>query len=167
MSVALSPVVPVLPALALSLALGLSLCAPSVAADAPRKEGAFGKGGSGPFLTREQLRNCLALKARIAKQDDDLVKEKDAITALKDELVSRGDANKAELETLDRSNAEAVAAYNEKAAARDKAIDDYQARANAFNARVESGQADHDAYTKGCNNRRYFEDDEAAINKGK
>jgi hypothetical protein len=151
------------------LTLFLSVCAAAAAsaADAARKEAAFGKGGSGPFLTREQLRGCLALKARVAKQDEDLVTEQAAINALKDDLVRRGDANKAELETLDRSNAEAVAAYNEKAVARDKQIDDYQARVTAFNTRVGAGQADHDAYAKNCNNHRYFEDDEAAINKGK
>lgn len=152
--------------LILAGAVALCAAAPSFGADAPRKEAAFGK-GAGPFLSREQLRNCLALKARMSKQDDELVKEKDAITALKDDLVRRGDTNKAELETLDRSNEAAVAAYNEKAAARDRQIDDYQARVDAFNLRVGTNTADHDAYTKSCNNRRYFEDDEAAITKGK
>ncbi|HEY4069610.1 MAG TPA: hypothetical protein VGM74_22065 [Burkholderiaceae bacterium] len=156
-----------LPLAASALALSLGAAAPGFAAEAARKEAAFGRGGAGPVLTRDQLRSCLALKVRAAKQDDELVKEQASITALKDDLVRRGDANKAELEALDRSNEEAVAAYNDKATTRDKQIDDYQARVNAFNARVEAGQADHDSYAKGCNNRRYFEDDEAAINKGK
>ena len=64
-------------------------------------------------------------------------------------------------------SAEAVAAYNEQTEARDKQIDDYQARVTAFNARVESNKTDRDAYAKGCENRRFFEDDEIAIKKSK
>jgi hypothetical protein len=148
------------------LLLAVSVSSSSIAADAVKKEGAFGK-GVGPFLTREQLRGCIGLKTRIAKQDDDQSREQTAIAALKDDLVRAGDANKAALESLDRSNAEAVAAYNLQSQARDQRIDEYQARVTAFNARAEAGKADRDAYIKGCNNRRYFEDDEAAINAGK
>jgi len=60
-----------------------------------------------------------------------------------------------------------VAAYNEQAQARDTQIDDYQARVTTFNARVEARQAERDAFAKNCNNRRYFEEDEIAIKKGR
>jgi hypothetical protein len=148
------------------LALTLLATATAFAADKPKKEGAFGK-GSGPVLTKEQLRNCLSLKARLAQQDDDMGKEQAALVSTKDEIVRGGDALKARLETLDRTSAEAVAAYNEQSEARDKQIDEYQARVTAFNTRVEATKTDRDAYAKGCENRRFFEDDELAIKKSK
>ena len=148
------------------LALTLLAATAAFAADKPKKEGAFGKGG-GAMLSKEQLRNCMSLKTRVAQQDDDLTKEQTAIGTVKDEFGRSGDALKAKLETLDRTNAEAVAAYNDESQARDKQIDDYQARVTAFNTRVEANKTEHDAYGKGCENRRFFEDDEIAIKKGK
>ena len=148
--------------------LSLTLLATSAApaADKPKKEGAFGKGG-GALLTKEQLRNCMTLKARVAQQDDDLTKEQTALVATKGDIGRAGDALKGKLESLDRSNAEAVAAYNDESQVRDKQIDDYQARVTAFNTRVEANNGDRDAYTKACENRRFLEDDELAIKKGK
>ena len=148
----------------LSLTLLATTTAP--AADKPKKEGAFGKGG-GALLTKEQLRNCMTQKARVAQQDDDLTREQTALVATKGEIGRAGDALKGKLETLDRSNAEAVAAYNDESQVRDKQIDDYQARVTAFNTRVETNNGDREAYTKACENRRFLEDDEIAIKKGK
>jgi hypothetical protein len=37
----------------------------------------------------------------------------------------------------------------------------------AFNARVEANNGDREAYAKACENRRFFEEDEIAIKKGK
>ncbi len=148
------------------LALTLLATTAAVAADKPKKEGAFGKGG-GALLTKEQLRNCMSLKTRVAQQDDDLIKEQTALAAAKDEIGRGGDALKAALETLDRTSADAVAAYNEQTEARDKQIDDYQLRVTAFNTRVEANKTNREAYAKGCENRRFFEDDEIAIKKGK
>jgi len=148
------------------LCLALIATSAALAADKPKKESAFGKGG-GAMLTKEQLRNCMSLKARVAQQDDELAKEQAALLATKEEIVRAGDALKARLETLDRTNAEAVGAYNDEAQARDKRIDDYQAQATAFNTRVEANKAEHDGYLKGCENHRFLEDDEIAIKKGK
>jgi chromosome segregation ATPase len=148
--------------------LTLSLLATGAvfAADKPKKEGAFGKGG-GAMLTKEQLRSCMAQKDKVAQLDDELTKEQTALAATKDEIKGSGETLKAGLETLDRSNAEAVAAYNDESQVRDKQIDDYQARVTAFNTRVEANNGDRDAYTKACENRRFLEDDEIAIKKGK
>ena len=148
------------------LTLSLLAAPAAFAADKPKKEGAFGKGG-GAFLTRDQLRVCLNLKARSAPQDEALAKEQAALVALKDEIGRGGDALKARLETLDRTSAEAVNGYNEASQARDKQIDDYQARVTAFNTQVEANKADHDAYAKGCENRRFFEEDEISLKKNK
>jgi hypothetical protein len=60
-----------------------------------------------------------------------------------------------------------VSAYNERAVARDKRIDEYQQQVDQFNARVDPVRAERDAFSKACENRRYFEDDEIAIRKGK
>ena len=137
------------------------------AADKP-KEASFGKGkASGAFLTREQLRGCIAQQTRLAQQDAELQKDQAALAAAKAEIASSGDALKLELAALDRTSADAVTAYNERAAARDKSIDEYEARVPGFNERAEAGRAAREAFGKGCDNRRYFEDDEIAIRKGK
>lgn len=139
--------------------------APSWAAD--KKEASFGKGGTGAYLTRDQLRTCLAHQDRVRQQNDDVVKEQAALTAMKADITRSGDELKAKLDALDRTNPDAVAAYNDQASARDKQIDDFQARADAFNARVESSKAQREAFGKACDNRRYFEEDEIAIRKEK
>ena len=138
------------------------------AADKPKKQGAFGTGKAvGAYLTRDQLRACLAQHAQTMRRDAALQQEQAALTNAKAEIARSGDVLKLQLEVVDRTQADAVAAYNEQAKARDQQIDDYQARVTAFNARVDARQAERDAYTKGCDNRRYFEEDEIAIKKGK
>jgi uncharacterized protein (DUF3084 family) len=148
------------------LALTLLATSAAFAADKPKKEGAFGKGG-GAMLTKEQLRSCMNQKTKVAQQDDELTKEQGSIGAMKDEIARNGDALKAKLEALDRTNVEAVTAYNDEAQARDKQIDDYQARVTAFNTRVDAAKTERDAFSKACENRRFFEEDEIAIKKGK
>jgi hypothetical protein len=145
------------------------LCAVNAfAADPPKKEGSFGGGkSSGAYLTKDQLRACLAQQDRMKEQGANLTKEQAEIAAMKIDITQTGDALKAQLDTVDRTSEEAVAAYNEKAQARDKQIDVYQSRVNAFNDRVQAASVDREAFTKGCESRRYFEDDEIAIKKNK
>jgi len=132
------------------------------------KEGTFGGGkGSGAFLTRAQLRDCINQQAKIKQQDTEMQVQQDKLNADKAEIGKRGDTLKTQLETLDRTSPDAVSAYNEQAAARDKMIDEYQEQVTQFNARVQSFNTDREAFTKNCSNRRYFEDDEIAIRKGK
>ena len=138
------------------------------AADKPKKEGSFGGGkASGAYLTKEQLRVCLAHQAKVKDEDTTMRKEQAEIATLKAEIARRGDELKQQLETVDRTSADAVAAYNDALLARDKQIDDYGKRVDTFNARVDANQAERDAFGQGCNNRRYFEEDEIAIRKGK
>jgi hypothetical protein len=150
----------ILPLLAATLA---------VAADKPgKREASFGDGkATGPYLTREQLRICLARQTKVNDENATMRKEQAALTTLKAEIARSGDELKQKLETLDRTSAEVVDAYNESVTARDKQIDEYQRRVDAFNARVETDKAERDAFGQGCNNRRYFEEDEIAIKKGK
>ena len=157
-----------LPLHAACLVGGLLLAGPGLAADPPKKEGSFGAGKtSGPVLTREQLRACLTQKTKVAQQDEQLPKGKAALASAQDELVRRGETLKASLEALDRTNAEAVSAYNGHVEARDRQIDEHQARVAAFNTRVEAAQVEREAFTKSCGNRSYFEEDAAAIQRGK
>ena len=138
------------------------------AADKPKKESSFGGGKpAGAFLTKEQLRACLAQQSRVAQQDGAMQKEQAALTGTKAEFARSGEALKGKLDALDRTDVQAVAAYNDEAQTRDKQIDDYQAGVTAFNTRVEALAAERDAFGKACSNRRYFEEDEIAIKKGK
>ena len=61
----------------------------------------------------------------------------------------------------------AVNAYNERAQARDARIDAYEASIERYNTRATALNADHDAFARSCDNRRFLEDDETAIKKGK
>jgi hypothetical protein len=143
--------------------------APGFAADKPAdkpKADATAKPPS-KFLTKDQLRACMTQKAQAEQQDADLLKEQTALATDRAEVTRDGAALKEALVGLDRSNAEAVAAHNELALAQDKKIDAYQARVTAFNTRVEAGNAERVAYGKNCENKRFLEEDEIAIKKGK
>ena len=149
--------------------LGALLSAPAFAADKPtKKDASLGAGkASGGYMTRDELRTCLARKDKMKVDDAELQKDEDAMTARKAEIVRSGDELKATLDSVDRSNAEAIAAYNEAVQGRDKQIEDFQTRATAFNARVDAKLATHADFAQGCGNRRYLEEDEIAIKKGK
>jgi hypothetical protein len=116
-----------------------------LAANAPgaEREGSFGTGEpSGPLLTREQLKVCLDRQTRLSEQRAELVKEQAVLVDAKAEVMRNGDALKARLEALDRSDAAAVTAYNNDVQARDKLVDAYEVRVNAFNARAEANRVE-------------------------
>ncbi|CAN5914166.1 hypothetical protein BH11PSE8_BH11PSE8_15400 [soil metagenome] len=138
----------------------------ATAAHAADKPATKGK-GNGPLLTRAELRECMAQPTRIAAEAEELRKQQAANETDKTQIVQQGDALKEQLATLDRTSAEAVAAYNEKAQARDARVDAYNAANAAINTRVEALQAQRNAYLTGCENRRYDEKDEIAIKNGK
>ena len=154
--------------------LALCLAGPALAADPPRSDAPSPKPAAAKasaavdkILTPAQLRDCLAQKQKVKQQDDDAEKQKDALAAEKVEIARIGDALAAELAALDRTNADAVNAYNARAQARDTRIDAYEAAIDRYNARTAALNADHDLLAKNCNNRRFLEDDETAIKKGK
>lgn len=138
----------------------------TMAAHAADKPATKGK-GSGPLLTRAELRECMARPPRLAAESEELRKQQAANDADKLQIVQQGDALKEQLATLDRTSAEAVAAYNEKAQARDARVDAYNAANAALNTRVEALQAKRSAYIADCQNRIYDEKDEIAIKNGK
>jgi hypothetical protein len=107
------------------------------------------------LLTPEELRDCLAQKERLQKDADAALKTKADIDAEKDEIARIDSQLGAQAATVDRANAEAVAAYNAKVAERDKRADLYRARATAYNKDAESLNASRQAHANACNNRRY------------
>jgi len=149
------------------LASALLIAISSHAADKP-KEATFGGGkGGGAFLTKNQLRDCIAQQAKVKQTSADMQAMQDKLNADKADIGKTGETLKADLEALDRTSPEAVSAYNERAVARDKRIDEYQQQVDQFNGRVDAVRAEREAFSKACENRRYFEDDEIAIRKGK
>jgi hypothetical protein len=134
----------------------------------PVKESSFGKGkATGPLLTRAQLRECMAQQERMRVMTEEAVALQTQFNAEKTELAERGIALKDELAVLDRTNAQAVEQYNAKAAARDKAIDAFEAGTEPYNKRVKRLTIEREIFVSGCENRRYDEKDEIAIQQGK
>jgi predicted nucleic acid-binding Zn-ribbon protein len=244
-----------LPAASLLWATMASAQAPSAAKPAPKPattsaatpapaakpaDGAtrsFGTGaGSGPLLTREELRACLTQEEDIRKRVDAaaaqraaLNDEKSALTAERDALTAdRGtiDAAKKAIDDLsgrykvhgervqrwnerakvlgettrtgasiDRERAalnnervdlekeraaletertqlaaqgeEAVKAFNAKASAIDGRVTDWNVRNQKWSEAAAAIDSEREAWVKSCANRRYREDDENAIRRGK
>lgn len=155
----------------LLMALVAVLSSPFAAtAQTPAKpaQGSFGQGkGSGPLLTRAELRQCLTQQDSLRKSDELLRRERQALDEEKSELVRLGAELKEQLAALDRSSQVAVDQYNARAAARDQRIDALEARMAPFNTRVEAIGSERAAFSRQCDNRRYDERDEIAIKNGK
>lgn len=164
--------------LALAAAVAFTLAGPFArAADAPAKapakpaaakprEGSLGK-GSGPLLTREQLRQCMAEQERVKQEGSAAAEAQAALAKERSEIDRLGAELDADRATLDRTSPAAVDGFNERARARDKRVADYLAATPLFNERVDKLDADKEAYRKACADRRYFEDDFDAIKAGK
>ena len=118
-------------------------------------------------LTPEQLRDCMTQKEKLGKDTDDAVKAKAAIAAAKAEIDSTGAALSEQATTLDRTSADAVAAYNAKVLERNGRIDAYQAKVAAYNTDAETVLAAKEAYEKACANRRYDDRDLNDLQKKK
>ena len=155
-------------ALALTCLATLGAAAvPACAADKPR-EGSFGKARAGsPLLNRNELRSCLSQQDRVRAKTDELAQRQVRLNASKADLERLGASLKEEIATLDRTNAEAVAAYNGKVEARDKMIDEYQDGVPQYNAQVEALKTEQAAFAAACGNRRYDEGEELLIRQGK
>jgi hypothetical protein len=112
-----------------------------------------------PVMSPAQLRDCLAQKDRLHKDTDAAVKSKAGVDAMKAEIDSTGDALSSEGTTLDKSDADAVAAYNARVEARNGLVDSWKAKVADYNKEAEGVLATKDAYAKGCENRRYDDRD--------
>lgn len=150
------------------LALGAALASPAHAASDKLRIGIFGSGkGAGPLLTRAELRECLAIEAKVVEVTPAAARDREQLEKDKAELIRQGEVLKAEFEALDKTSLEALQAHREKELARDKAIDDFTTRSDAFNARVAALDADRANFKQRCDNRRFDQADEAALRKGK
>ena len=147
--------------------VGPAFAADPPSGDTPPKAAAAKSPAGEKILTPAQLRDCLAQQQKMKQQDAEADGQKQALATEKAEIARLGEALAAQLAALDRTDAAAVNAYNERAQARDTRIDAYEASIERYNARATALNADHDAFAKSCNNRRFLEDDETAIKKGK
>lgn len=141
----------------------ITIAVPAAAQTPVRK----GDKSGGPLLTRAELRACMAQQDRIRELSAATVRERELLDKEKAELVAKGEALKAQLETLDRSDPVAVERYNAEATGRDQRIDAFEARMPPFNAKVEALAAERESLRSRCENRRYDELDEIQIKRGK
>ena len=124
----------------------------------------LGKGtGNGLPMTKEELRVCLSQQQAITADEADLKRQQKAYDDDKAAVLADGATLQQELAALDRTDPVAVAAFNAKAADRDRRIDELQARVPAFNARVDAAQDRRSAWDSKCNNRKFFEDDQKEL----
>ena len=136
------------------------LVACSVAGAAPPPK------AGGKLLTKDELRACITLQDGQAKERTQLEERRATLERDKAALESSGGALAAELAATDRSNVEAVAAYNAKAIERDRQVDEWNGRNAALVRDAQGWQGRQDDWTQRCANRRYREDDEKAIRAG-
>jgi hypothetical protein len=118
-----------------------------------------------PLLSREELRDCMERQARLRESTAQAAVLQAELEREKAEILREGDALKADLGTLDRSDAAAVESYNSRATARDRRIDTFEPRVAEFNAKAQGLSDDRAAFTRLCENRKFDEKDEKALQK--
>ena len=137
-------------------------------ADAKSREGSLGKGtASGPLLTREQLRQCIAEQDRLKQEAADALQTQRGLDKDRVEIDRLGVVLKTDLESLDRTSQAAIDAFNARVQEREKMAEAYRAATPVFNQRVDKLEADRESFAKDCADRRYREDDFDAIKAGK
>jgi hypothetical protein len=140
----------------------------ATAADDKPKAASFGKGkAKGPLLTRAELRQCFEQQKRIGDLSQEVGKLKASLDNDKAEVLKLSAALKEQVATLDKTNEEAVNAYNQQARTLDKRVDDYNAGTPVFNTKVDALEAERGVFAKACDNRNYDERDEIMLKRGK
>lgn len=135
---------------------------------AKQREGSLGGGSaSGPMLTKDELRQCLAEQDRLKQETAEVVATQKKLAADRAEIDRVSAALDADRPNVDLGNKDAVDAFNARLQAKGKLVADYQAAAPTFNARIDKLDADDKAFTKNCRDRRYFEDEYDEIKAGK
>ena len=150
----------------LILPIALLVAAPLLWAQVPSKTLGGGK-AAGKLMTRDELRACLKQQATLKTGRADLKSQQDTLDAEKPALVDAGTALKEELATLDRSSADAVAAYNAKAQANDQKVDAWNQRNAALVEQAKTWQGQNDSWAATCAGRPYDENQELLIRAGK
>lgn len=141
---------------------------PPARTDVKAGESASGKAvASDPLLTRDELRQCVTEQERMKRETTDIVQAQAALAKDRAELERVSAAIDADRAGVDRTDQAAVDAFNERAKARARQVESYQAAALRFNQRVDKLEADEKDYAKACTNRRYDNKDLEAIKAGK
>lgn len=146
-------------------AAALLLASAACAADKPLAGSA--PKSKDPVISQAQLRECLAHKEALGQRNESALKTKADVTAAKTEIDRTGVEIAASQATLDRTNKDEVDTYNARIVARNALIDDYQAKAEAFNKEAEAIKTAQDSYNSACGNRRYDDRDLADIQRKK
>jgi hypothetical protein len=140
----------------------------ALAATEKLRLGVFGNGkGSGPLLTRAELRECIGMQERVKTGGEAAVRERDLLEQEKAMLMRQREDIQAALDKLDLANAEAVEQHKARAQTHDQSVQDFSARSNAFNARIGALEGDRTGFKQRCEGRRFDQVDEEAIRKGK
>ncbi len=125
------------------------------------------KGPGDRILTRDELRACYKQRDDLNVQRDALDRERVKLDAERADLVKEGAALKEVFDALDRTSQEAVDNYNAKAKERDAGVDAWNVRNGGAKDREKALDETQGGWRKNCSERRYREEDEAALRKGK
>jgi hypothetical protein len=155
-------------------ALGADAAAPAGTVKRPAKapaarpaEATGQASGANALLTRDELRQCVTERERMKQETADIVQAQAALARDRAEIDRVSASIDADRGGVDRGDQAAVDAFNERAKARTRLIEAYQAAAPKFNQRIDKLDADKQAYAKACDDRRYDEKDLDAIKAGK
>jgi hypothetical protein len=151
-------------ALASPLAWQAAAAQPKEADKPPDKILTLGSGpASGEQITKEQLRECLAMPARLSVEADKAKRASADVEGDKAEF-DRFDAQlKNERSKVDPKDRAAIAAYNAKLEKRQKMVTAFNAKSAAAAERVESYNALRKSWESGCENRPYSQRDYAEL----
>jgi len=139
---------------------------PAAKVDAKPRDAVMGK-GTGPVMSRDELRRCMTEDDRLKKETAGVLEAQVAMKKSRSEIDRLGSELEVEKASVDRTNQAAVDAFNEKVKTRGKIISDYSAAAPLFNERIDKLAADQEAYAKECGDRKYLESDYNDIKAGK
>jgi chromosome segregation ATPase len=98
---------------------------------------------------------------------DEAQRLRQELEAERQELLRNEEALKLEAATVNRMNADTTNEFNARAAAHDQKVQAWNERNRAAAERAGAWQADNERWNGECANRRYLEDDEIAIQRGK
>jgi hypothetical protein len=158
------------PGLILGLtAILLALSAPD--ADARRGRARFSGRGlvrgsvppTVPVLSREQLRECVALQTEVNRSADALDREEAALKEHAEQVRQLRAELDREMATVDRSNRPAIDAFNKKVERHRALVRQYNLRREPFQARADAQNQQIDTFNARCAAQAYYESDMQSV----
>ena len=119
------------------------------------------------IMTPAQLKDCLDKQQRRDRATDAALKTKAEIAAEKAAIDKSGTELSDAATTLDKTSEDAVNDYNAKVDERNRRIETYEAKVAAYNKDAEGVRALENEYAKSCAGRRYDDRDLADIQRKK